>query len=100
MKRSKRRNSLGNLLDACGIHADFIEDLSAKSSSASLAVVESSSRWIELAISMRTESPKLRFIALTSHTAEWRPVDVRANLRNAVFLILPVTVIALIESGA
>lgn len=93
MKQSKRRDGLGNLLDACGIHAAFVEDPSTETIAASLAIVEASPRWIDMATSIRTELPQLRVIVLSRQTAELRPVDVRARLRNAIFLILPVTVI-------
>jgi hypothetical protein len=94
MKPSKRRSALGNLLDALGIRAGFIDGAPVKSTSASLGIVESSPRWIELATSLRTELPLLKLIVLTSQTAELRPVEIRAKLRNAIFLTLPVTVLS------
>ena len=96
MKPSKRRSALGNLLEALGIRADFVDEAPIKSTSASLGIVESSPHWIELGGSLRTELPLLKFIVLTSQTAELRPVEIRAKLRNAVFLILPVTVVSVL----
>jgi hypothetical protein len=94
MKPSKRRSALGNLLDALGIRAEFVDHASVKSTSASLGIVESSPHCIELATSFGTELPLLKFIILTSQTAELRPVEIRAKLRNAIFLTLPVTVLS------
>jgi hypothetical protein len=94
MKPSKRRSALGNLLDALGIRAEFVDETPVRSTSASLGIVESNPHWIELTASLRTELPLLKFIILTSQTAELRPVEIRAKLRNAIFLTLPVTVVS------
>jgi hypothetical protein len=94
IKPSKRREALGNLLDALGIRAEFVDDGPLQSTSASLGIVESSPHWIELATSLRTELPQLKFIVLNSQIAELRPVEIRAKLWNAIFLALPVTVLS------
>jgi hypothetical protein len=92
MGYSKRRASIVNLLDAFGICPEFVDSHDSIVSPPSFAIVDTSAKRIELAQSIQQQTPHCRCIVLTSLKASLDRTEVQKQIKNPIFMILPVTV--------
>ena len=92
MGYSKTRASMVNLLDAFGICTEFVDSHNSIVSPASFAIVDASAKRIEIARSIQQQTPNCRFIVLTSLKAPSDRTEVRKQIKNPIFMILPFTV--------
>jgi hypothetical protein len=92
MDPSKRQDSLTNLLQAFGITAEIVVEGAPRTAASSIAIVESSSKWISMAKEIQQSTSTCRCIILRTAASDMTPANVQDQIDDPVFFILPFTV--------
>lgn len=92
MEPSKRQMSLNNLLQAFGITAEIVGEEVPKPAVSSIALVETSLKWLSVAKEIQLLAANCRCIVLINNASSLTHAEIRDLVDDPVFLTLPFTV--------